>query len=31
VVNKINIIYAKDYSLVLDLNLMTKRIFKLWQ
>lgn len=27
VINKINIIYAKDYSLFLDLNLLMKRIF----
>ena len=26
--NKLNIIYAKDYSLILDLNLLLQRIFK---
>ena len=26
--NKVNIIYAKDYSLILDLNLILRRIFK---
>ncbi len=28
VINKINIIYAKDYSMLLDLNLLLKKIFK---
>lgn len=28
VVNKVNIIYAKDYSLLLEFNLLMKRIFK---
>ncbi len=28
IINKVNIIYAKDYSMFLDLNLLLKKIFK---